>query len=93
MIALVFLLIALNVADVHTTYKIISKGGIELNKVVKWLIDRLGLLKGLSASKIILLPLIVIELYFEPRGFDYGVMSLVCAWYAWVVYHNIKEMR
>lgn len=93
MILLILLLIALNVADVYTTYKIISKGGTELNESVRLLIRKFGLLKGLSTSKIILLPLIIIELYFEPRWFDYGVMVLVCGWYTWVVYHNIKEMQ
>lgn len=93
MILLVLLLIALNVADMYTTYKIISKGGTELNESVRLFIGKFGLLKGLIASKIILLPLIIIELYFEPRGFDYGVMVLVCAWYVWVVWHNYSEVK
>lgn len=85
-------LVALNIADVYTTYKILKNGGQELNESVRFLIRKLGLLKGLIASKIILLPLIIIELYFEPRWFDYGVMVLVCGWYAWVVYHNVREL-
>lgn len=93
MIALVVFLIALNAIDVYTTYKILKNGGSELNKVVKWLIDRLGLLKGLVASKVIIIPIIIAELYYEPASFDYVVMALVCGWYAWVVYHNIKEAR
>ena len=92
MTLLILLLISLNVADVLTTYKILKNGGSELNKSVKLLISKFGLLYGLIASKIIILPIIIIELYFKPLPIDYVLVSIVCGWYAWVVYHNVREL-
>ena len=92
MTLLILLLIALNVADVCTTYKILKNAGSELNKSVKFLISKFGLLYGLIASKIIILPIVAIELYFKPLPIDYVLVLLVCAWYAWVVYHNVREL-
>ena len=92
MTLLILLLISLNVADVLTTYKILKNGGSELNKSVKLLISKFGLLYGLIASKIIILPIVAIELYYKPMVLDYVIVLLICAWYAWVVYHNIREL-
>lgn len=92
MMFFILLLIALNVADVYTTYKILKNGGQELNKSVSFLIQKFGLLYGLIVSKIIIMPIVVIELYFKPLPIDYVLVSLICGWYVWVIYHNVREL-
>jgi len=44
---LVFLAILLSVLDAYSTYKVISRGGKELNPIMAKLIERVGLVKAM----------------------------------------------
>ena len=50
-VILLALLLALQVADGRTTYLLLSRGGRELNPVVRWAINRCGLVPGLLLAK------------------------------------------
>ena len=49
---LLFALILLQYGDVWSTWRVIGRGGRELNPLVAWLIARLGLMPGLLALKV-----------------------------------------
>ena len=90
MYSFLIVIIALNILDVYTTYKILSGGGREVNSYVKWFIDRLGLLKGLLASKIIIIPFIWCIIFYQSIEVILLSILLLC-FYIWVVFHNLKQ--
>lgn len=49
---LLIALFALQIADAVTTKRVLERGGRELNPVVRWLIEKLGVTGGLAAKVI-----------------------------------------
>lgn len=90
--ALIVALIVLNVADVYTTYQLLKAGGSELNKAVAWLIAKCGLVAGLVASKLPVVPLVVLSVY-EETVIGQVMLGVLCACAGWVVWHNYREIK
>lgn len=87
MLHLAILLSLLQVADAATTYKIINKGGRELNPVMNWLFKRFGMLNVL-AVKVILVSMAGVYLYIT---FPVGLIPL-CILYVGVVGWNTYQI-
>lgn len=87
MLHLAILLSLLQVADAATTYKIINKGGRELNPVMNWLFKRFGMLNVL-AVKVILVSMAGVYLYIT---FPVGLIPL-CILYVGVVGWNSYQI-
>lgn len=51
MATVLLILLILQLADGWTTYRILSEGGREKNPVVRWLMNRIGMLHGILTSK------------------------------------------
>lgn len=58
MLALLFLLIALQVADAFLTVKILKDGGQELNPVMRLVMSKLGVVGAMAALKTVLVILV-----------------------------------
>lgn len=86
---LLALLMALQIADVCTTYFVISRGiGHEANPIMLWMLDSFGLLPGLLIPKAAMLSLVGLYLLAYPVA-----LALLCLGYAIVVYRNVKVIR
>ena len=87
---LLSLLIILQYFDGLTTYRLLSRGGRELNPVVRWCINRFGLAGGLVLVKgnIALLLAWTSLVGIMP----WWVLAVLCVLYVFVVVHNFKEL-
>lgn len=81
------LLALLQVADIVTTWKVLSQGGRELNPVMAWVMDHLGVLPGMVAVKAVLIGTVVA---FPPGMVAMGVL---CAMYAVVAVRNARQIK
>lgn len=66
MIYALLVFIILQIADAYLTIRIIDRGGRELNPAVRVLIERLGLVPGLTAAKALLIALVLMCLPIVP---------------------------
>lgn len=80
------LLVALFAADGILTYRIIKAGGRELNPVVRWMMDRAGIVPALVIPKALLLW----GLWYVPQA-HLPVGGLYLAVAAWNVYQRKKQ--
>lgn len=78
---LLSLLLLLQYYDGLTTYRVLSKGGRELNPLVRWCINKFGLRNGLLLVKGNIAVLIT-----------WTTLAGLCVLYTWVVYHNFTEL-
>ena len=90
---LFLLLVVLATADGVTTHKILSTpGGRELNPVLRWMIEKLGLLPALVWSRLA----VFAAGYFMTLAWQsYGVLVLIalCASFGAVVYSNLQVIN
>lgn len=87
---LLYAVIALQLADIVTTYKINTRpGGRELNPVLAALFRAVGLLPGLLIIKGVFVGLLL----WTAPVLNTAVMGLICAGYCWVVWHNVQVLR
>ena len=87
---LLALLLLLQYGDTWSTYRLLNKGGRELNPVVALPIRRFGTLRGLLIVKLpICTALIATTFAGLMPAWVLGVLSL---WYVAVVYHNFTEL-
>jgi hypothetical protein len=85
-------LCVLQLADVATTYYIISRQiGREANPLMAWLIRQFGLAPGLllpKAAMLVALYLAVLE-----HGIPHWTLAGLIALYVWVIYNNVGVIR
>ena len=75
---------ALQVADVTLTTLILRRGGRELNPVMRWLMDKVGVIPAMAVTKALLVA------YFAWA--DIPALTIAgCVLYAAVVVWNLKE--
>jgi hypothetical protein len=87
---LLIFLVILQLADIVTTWLIVSRpGGRELNPVLAALFRAVGLLPGLLIVKGAFVALMIWVTPFLPPA----VLALICAGYCWVVWHNLQVLR
>lgn len=81
----------LQLLDVVYTKAILDKGGVELNPIMRWSMEKLGETAGLVAPKLIVISLfgylILMELIHP-----YVILALL-AFYGWVVYNNYTVLK
>ena len=84
---LLWALLALNGLDAISTYLAIKQyGGREANPIVKWLMDRLGLIGGILAIKVAALsPLFLIP-------FPDWLLGVLIGWYLFVAVNNVSHI-
>lgn len=86
---LIAILIALQIADIATTYLALTRAGArEANPVVAWFIARLGLLPGLIIAKIVLVVPVIALGAKMPAVLISGI-----ALYAAVIVNNLIVVR
>ena len=85
MLALLLLFGALQVADIYTTYTLLSSGGRELNPVMRWVMDKLGRVQGLVLMKLLTVGLVV-------AVFDDALTFWLCVYYTGVVGWNTYQL-
>lgn len=87
-VVLFVLVVALQAADGFLTWRVLRAGGRELNPVVRFLMDRLGIVPGLAAAKLVLL--VMTWLYLREQLL---ILLAIAALYAWVVRHNWIQLQ
>jgi hypothetical protein len=85
---LFILIVALQAADAYLTCRILGAGGRELNPVMRFLMDRIGVMAGLIVAKVSLS--IAIGLYL---GDQPPLLILIAVVYGCVVVSNWNQMR
>jgi len=84
----VVLFVVLQILDIDSTKKVLSKGGHELNPVVDFFMRRFGINKGLYIIKFIVTMLIV---YFYNIGqIDLTVLTILNLFYIVIVINNYR---
>lgn len=106
--ALLIAFAILQAADIYTTWRLVSTGGRELNKRMRYFINRLGLLPGLIVPKaavtaalagvILLCEWTARKFYWHwagplAMGVEYLLLIGALALYAWVVWHNWRQLH
>lgn len=86
-IFLLIVVVALQAADAYLTWRVLVAGGRELNPLVRFLIERMGLLPGLAVSKLTLSVLTALFLFDQPV-----LLLLIVVLYLFVVEHNLKQL-
>ena len=85
------LFLATQGADAVLTALILNRGGRELNPLIRWAMDRLGVIPALAASKVVICTSIYAVLPWMPIW----VMLLLCLWYVgicgWNAAHYLKS--
>ena len=82
-------LVALNSLDIYTTIRILRQGGTELNPVVSWLMDKVGVIPALIIPKTLFLS----ACWFFLLDLPTMVMFGLCCFYALIVLHNYGEIN
>lgn len=87
---LLVLLVVLQLADFWTTYHLLARAGRELNPVVRWAINRFGLVPGLALAK----GLVILALVVGALTGQLPVWSLLalCSLYLVVVVRNFGQL-
>lgn len=83
---LAFLTIALMVADISLTAKILAKGGRELNPLMKWCMDKLG--ESWMMPKVVVTLGLLAVLFTFPSPIP---LIVVCVIQGGIILWNVKE--
>jgi hypothetical protein len=78
----------LEAADVLSTYRMISRGGHEMNPIVVWFMQALG--DAWPLCKLPEIALIVVLRLLAPRPVAFVCLGLMVAGYSFVVWHNLR---
>jgi len=74
--ALIFILLVLQVLDYHTTKTILDAGGRELNPLMRWLMDRVGVEEALTLKGTLVV--VAAVLFFRESLLALVAMNVVC---------------
>ena len=84
----------LQVADAVTTYTVLDQGGRELNPVMRYVMDKMGMVPGLIVAKLalIIVVLVAFNLNVFSTVFGFICLCVVCSLFVAVVLHNWKQI-
>ena len=87
----------LNILDGHSTYRVVSIGSYknEKNPIARFLIKKLGVLKGIILIKMLSILTVFIMLFKYSKMFtkEFNITMLIAdIFYTWVVVHNYKNL-
>jgi len=87
-VAICIAILVLNILDYLTTRKILKNGGVELNPIMKWCIE-----KNLFMPVKSILTLFVVGLIYFFRN-NYVVIAglVIVVGYVWIVWHNWRQL-
>ena len=88
MLSLLFLLIALQVADAFLTVKILKDGGQELNPVMRWVMGKLGVVGAMAAVKT---PFVLLVAAVWTETLTFWVCVLYIGVVGWNTYQVLKK--
>lgn len=80
---------ALQAADAVTTVMVLNRNGTERNPIVRWLIERTGIITALLVIKAI----VIACGWVMMQRSDTGWLAVVTIFYLLVVANNIRELR
>ncbi len=87
------LLILLQLLDIYTTQRILSRGGRELNKPLAWLMGRLGILPALLVVKVPVMAAMLWACWDVAEPWGLVGLAMCCVTYVGVVWHNFHQMQ
>ncbi len=94
---LLFVFIALNILDVHSTFLVVSNTSTrsERNPVARFLLRKLGVKRGLVTLKLLLIPILALMVWYYPQARKeiVGVLLLSNFLYLLVVANNYRIHR
>lgn len=91
-IILFFVFAAMQIADVLTTIRALDGGCVEANKIVRWAMDKIGVIPALAVVKVLAVGVMGVAVILSPILTGYALIVL-CALYAWVIINNIQAIR
>lgn len=84
--------VALQIGDIISTTLALQKSNVvEGNPIVRWIMDRVGILPALVLSKVVVIVLFGVAVYLSP--YAVYLMGLMSLFYVWVVVNNIKILQ
>ena len=84
--------VALQVGDIVSTTLALQKSNVvEGNPIVRWIMDRVGIIPALILSKLVVIGLFGVAVYLSP--YAVYLMGLMSLFYVWVVVNNIKIIQ
>lgn len=90
----IFLLIGiiiLQILDGMTTYEALTnKGAVEANFLLRWFMDKVGIIPALVVTKTVFIGILVAACLFYPSIYLTIVLTLVMCLYVWVVVNNLR---
>ena len=87
-IALLAFYMAISIADVLTTERVMRKGGREANPVMRWLMERLGRGGAYAVKLVVALGVGIVGAIIAPPA-----LVLLNATGCWVVWHNWRAVN
>jgi len=87
------ILIVLQIADYWTTMKVLQQGGHENNRVVAWIMQRLGVVAGLMLVKVFAMGIAPVAIYYLGGGYASALLGAGCVLYAWIVLDNYRQIK
>jgi hypothetical protein len=92
MIWLFILFAALQVIDAYLTVRVLSQGGRELNPMIAWFMDKLGVIPALVVLKGIGIA-VVAGLVWSGNEYADEFLMVFCALYVGVAVWNYQQLR
>jgi len=93
-IAVFIIFLMTQAGDFYTTWRVLQlPNRKEANPVVKWVMDRIGVVGALILLKGLIVVVIGAALWFYPDPIVQITVILVSVGYGWVISNNVKLMR
>lgn len=83
-------LAALQVLDIVTTVRAFKNGAIETNKIMAYLMARIGVLPALAMSKAAVLGVVLAAVTYAPSMYLFIAMTIVVGFYVYIVINNAR---
>jgi hypothetical protein len=93
MIATLFIIFCLlQIFDVYSTYQILNAGGREVNPMMNWLMDRVGVMAALIGTKVLAIGVLGAAVAYAQEPVAVSVLAVSTVYYAVIMYRNYKQM-
>ncbi|HOL44529.1 MAG TPA: DUF5658 family protein [Methanothrix sp.] len=86
------LVVLLQIMDVISTNRALSRGAKEANKIIACLMDKIGIIPALVLVKILFLAILLIAALFLEASLLIPIYTLIIISYSLVVIHNIRSV-
>jgi hypothetical protein len=93
MIATLFIIFCLlQIFDVYSTYQILNAGGREVNPMMNWLMDRVGVMAALIGTKVLAVGMLGAAVAYAQEPVAMSALAVLDLYYAVMMYRNYKQM-